>query len=44
MSNQGHRYFKGVCLINGASYDQNLSEIHIVNHIHVLPFSLPYNI
>ena len=34
--------FQGVCLINGASYDQSLCEIHIVGHI--WPFSLPYNI
>ena len=34
--------FKGVCFINGASYDQTLCEIHIVSHI--WPFSLPYNI
>ena len=36
------RPFKGLCLINGASYDQSLYEIHIVSHI--WPFSLPYNI
>ena len=36
-SNQGHRPFKGLCLINGASYDQSLHEIHIVSHI--WPFS-----
>ena len=42
MSNQGHGPFKGMCLINGASYDQSLYEIHIVSHI--WPFSLPYNI
>ena len=41
-SNQGHRPFKGLCLINGASYNRNLYEIHIVSHI--WPFSLPYNI
>ena len=34
--------FQGVCLINGASFDQSLCEIHIVSHI--WPFSLPYNI
>ena len=34
--------FQGVCLINGASYDQSLCEIHIVSHI--WPFILPYDI
>ena len=34
--------FQGVCLMNGASYDENLCEIHIVSRI--WPFSLPYNI
>ena len=33
--------FKELCLINGASYDQSLYEIHIASHI--WPFSLPYN-
>ena len=33
MSNQGHGHFKGLCLINGASYDQSLYEIHIVRYI-----------
>ena len=33
--------FKELCLINGASYDQSLHEIHIASHI--WPFSLPYN-
>ena len=33
--------FKELCLINGASYDQSLYEIHIASH--VWPFSLPYN-
>ena len=42
MSNQGHRPLKGLYLINGASYDQSLYEIHIVSHI--WPFSLPYDI
>ena len=42
MSNQGPRPFKGLCLINGASYNKSLYEIHIVSHI--WPFSLPYNI
>ena len=32
-SNQGHRPFKGLFLINGASYDQSLYEIHIISHI-----------
>ena len=41
MSNQGHRPFKGLCLINGASYDRSLYEIHIASHI--WPFSLPYS-
>ena len=41
MSNQGHRPFKGLCLING-QYDQRLYEIYIVSYI--WPFSLPYNI
>ena len=44
MSNQGHIPFKGLCLINGASYDQNLYEIHIYVVSHVWPFSLPYNV
>ena len=34
--------FKGLCLINGASYDESLYEIHIISHI--WPFSLPYHI
>ena len=34
--------FNGLCLINGASYDQSLCEIHIVSHIG--PCSLSYNI
>ena len=34
--------FQGVCLINCASYDESLCEIHIVSRI--WPFSLPYNI
>ena len=29
MSNPGHILFKGLCFINGASYDQSLYEIHI---------------
>ena len=33
--------FEELCLINGASYDQSLYEIHIASHI--WPFSLPYN-
>ena len=33
--------FKELCLINGASYDQGLYEIHIASHI--WPFSLPYS-
>ena len=33
--------FQGVCLINGASFDRSLYEIHIASHI--WPFSLPYN-
>ena len=36
MSNQGHIHFKGLCLINDASYDQSLYEIHIVSHIYGL--------
>ena len=42
MSNQGHRHFKRLCLINGALYYQSLYEIHLVSHI--WPFSLPYDI
>ena len=38
-SNQGRRPFKGLCLINGASYDQNLYDIHILSPM--WPFSLP---
>ena len=34
--------FNELCLINGASYDQSLYEIHIACHI--WPFSLPYDI
>ena len=34
--------YPGLCLINSASYDQSLYEIHIISHI--WPFSLPYNI
>ena len=33
--------FKELCLINGASYDQSMYEIHIASHI--WPFSLPYD-
>ena len=32
---------KELCLINGASYDRSLCEIHIASH--VWPFSLRYN-
>ena len=32
-SNQGDRPVKGLCLINGASYNQSLYEIHVINHI-----------
>ena len=39
---QCHRRIKGLSLINGASYDRILYEIHITSHI--WPFSLPYNI
>ena len=39
--NQGHRLFKGLCLITGASYDQSLYDMHIASDI--WPFSLPYD-
>ena len=41
MSHQGHTPFNGLCLINGASYDRSLYELHIAGHI--WPFNLPYS-
>ena len=38
MSNQCHRPLKGLFLINGASYDQSLYEIHIVCHLWAFQF------
>ena len=38
-SNQGHRIFKWLYLINASSYDQSLIEMHIISHI--WPFSVP---
>ena len=37
-------YLDRLHLINGTSYNQSLYETHIVSHIILWPFSLPYNI
>ena len=43
MSNEGHRPFKGLFLINGKSHDESLYEIHIVIYgllVYLLTFYL----
>ena len=40
---QGHRHFTGVCLINGASYDRSLYEIHIASHVCVTVMGIKHN-